>query len=97
MRSGTSTGVRLDDLTDTQRRMLDLIAEGKTSHEIGQALGITLDGASPRLRTGLKVTRPGRVASESQNLAQSSSPRHRRIERTAFVLVRYETPRCSDP
>ncbi|MEX0784395.1 MAG: helix-turn-helix transcriptional regulator [Dehalococcoidia bacterium] len=43
--SSGSTRARVEDLTDTQRRVLDLIAQGKTNHEIGQALGITLDGA----------------------------------------------------
>ncbi len=43
--SSGSTRARIEDLTDTPRRVLDLIAEGTTNHEIGQALGITLDGA----------------------------------------------------
>lgn len=37
--------MRADDLTPTQLRVLDLISEGKTNFEIGQALGLTLDGA----------------------------------------------------
>jgi DNA-binding CsgD family transcriptional regulator len=45
MPRGSSTRVRLHDLTDTQRQVLDLIAQGKTNYEIGQALGLTLDGA----------------------------------------------------
>src|SRR5688500_7280617 len=43
--SSGSTRARIEDLTETQRRVLDLIAEGRTNYEIGQALGITLDGA----------------------------------------------------
>jgi DNA-binding CsgD family transcriptional regulator len=43
--SSGGTRARIEDLTDTQRRVLDLIAEGRTNYEIGQALGITLDGA----------------------------------------------------
>ena len=35
----------LAELTDRQRRVLDLIAGGKTNAQIGEALGITLDGA----------------------------------------------------
>ncbi|HEX6030937.1 MAG TPA: LuxR C-terminal-related transcriptional regulator [Tepidiformaceae bacterium] len=45
MRSGTPIRTRLNELTDTQRRVLALIAEGRTNYEIGQELGITLDGA----------------------------------------------------
>jgi len=35
----------LAELTDRQRRVLDLIVAGKTNAQIGEALGITLDGA----------------------------------------------------
>ena len=40
----------LDDLSATQRRVLSLVAEGRTNAQIAQSLGISLDGAKWHVR-----------------------------------------------
>ena len=38
------------DLTPRQREVIELIAAGRTNGEIGEALGISLDGAKAHVR-----------------------------------------------
>jgi DNA-binding CsgD family transcriptional regulator len=50
VRVETYVRVGLKELSATQRRVLAMIAEGRTNPEIAQALGISLDGAKWHVR-----------------------------------------------
>jgi DNA-binding CsgD family transcriptional regulator len=83
--SSGSTRARIEDLTDTQRRVLDLIDEGKTNYEIGQALGITLDGAKYHVTEILnKLGVDSRE--EAATLVQPSASRWHRVPAKRLAL-----------